>query len=44
MTVNQPSARESTDALPDEDDTQSVAEESDSDSELEQMLTAFYAD
>jgi len=45
VTTDQPSARESTDVLSDEDDPNVVSDENDDDeSELEQMLTAFYAD
>ncbi|WP_281275319.1 hypothetical protein [Halorussus ruber] len=43
MTCDQPSARDPADPLSDEDEP-NVSEESDGESELEQMLTAFYAD
>ena len=44
MTTDQPSARESTDVLSDEDDPNVVSDENDDESEPKQLLTAFYAD
>lgn len=45
MTIDQPSAPDSVDALSDDDDNpRVVSDESDGDSELEQLLTDFYAD
>jgi len=44
VTCDQPSARDPADPLSDEDEPRVASEESDGESELEQMLTAFYAD
>ena len=44
MTTDQPPARESTDVPWDDNDPDIVSDESDDESELEQMLTAFCAD
>ena len=44
VTTDQPPARESTDVPWDDNDPDVVSDESDDESELEQMLTAFYAD